>query len=146
MSRKRRLISVPPISMDGPTFHGEVISVRSPRKDTLSVDVRQNSENGSSYIVQLGSEAEEHDDEYGRYLAESALTDLCPDDARSLAALLWNAADVAQGRKTGAGLLGVRTLPTIRLCGTEYFIDEQLRQLRNVANPEQSFSLGDPKK
>lgn len=67
---------------------------------------------------------------------------LSPADARSLALHLVNAADVADQliEQTGS-TSGVRMLPTIRLCGTQFFIDERLRQLRNVENPEHFFDL-----
>lgn len=71
---------------------------------------------------------------------------MCPDDARSLALHLLNAAEIANmvEEQPHAGIIGVRCLPTITLCGNQFFIDERLRQLRNAENPMHFFDLDDP--
>ena len=69
----------------------------------------------------------------------------CSADARATASHLFNAADLVDRVETGqrAGIIGVRQLPTVTLCGSRFYIDERLRQLRSVENPHHFFDLED---
>lgn len=124
--------------MKGPEFHGEVSNILSDRKETLTVDLLENLHVQRKFVIRLAHEID--DDPFAVTYA-----DLCPDNTRSLGDLLHNAADVAEFAEPErmAGLIGVRPLPVICLCGTEFFIDERLRQLRNVGNPMHFFELED---
>jgi hypothetical protein len=73
-----------------------------------------------------------------------SFTDLSARNARILGELLLGAAEMAEALE-GDGE-GVRSLPTITLCGAEFFIDEKLRQLRSVQSPHHFFDLNGQKK
>lgn len=128
--------------MEKPHYHGEVCSVLPDVQIVLGVDLFPNHFNGGrGYVIDLTT--------WNTRMSDTAVYSvglLCPDDARSLAGHLENAASLADRAtaEQGAGIIGVRQLPTIRLCGRVFIIDERLRQLRNVANPKHSFDLDDP--
>ena len=135
------LIFFAQLFMDRQIFHAEVANILSDRHDKLSVDVRMNPvEDERKMLVRLTLDT---NDEYmpGTW----AISDFCPDNARALALFLWDAADCAalMDETPRAGIIGVRKLPTITLCGTELIVDERMRQLRNVNNPAHFFDLED---
>jgi len=127
--------------MDRQIFHAEVTNITDDRRETLLVDVLPNPKEGQRRaLVVLTLDT---DDEHlpGR----TTVGTLCPANAQALAELLWDASDIAAllDEEPRAGIIGVRKLPTISLCGTEFIIDERMRQLRNVNNPAHFFDLED---
>ncbi len=127
--------------MDRPLFHGEVTNILESYREVLSVDVEVNKAAGQRQcLVELRKWS---DDEHMEGSWPTGT--LCPDNARSLAELLWNAADVAEllDGESRAGIVGVRQLPVILLCGKKFYIDARLRQLRSVENPMHAFDLDD---
>ncbi len=127
--------------MDRPLFHGEVTNILESYREVLSVDVEVNKAAGHRQcLVELRKWS---DDEHMEGSWPTGT--LCPDNARSLAELLWNAADVAEllDGESRAGIVGVRQLPVILLCGKKFYIDARLRQLRSVENPMHAFDLDD---
>lgn len=128
--------------MDKQIFHGEICNILPRRKETLSVDVRENDiEKARKQLVVFTLDA---DDQQSK--GNVAVANMCPNNARGLAELLWDAAAIAEllESEPHAGIIGVRQLPTIMLCGMTFFIDDQLRQLRNAENPMHCFDLDDP--
>ena len=71
---------------------------------------------------------------------------MCPDDARSLAHHLLNAAAVAERSEPNpqTGISGVRQLPTVTLCGRVFILDERLCELRDAEYPWHNFALTEP--
>jgi len=127
--------------MEKPDYHGEVTCVL-PHDNVivLGIDIRRNPYGGRENVIDLTfwNSGIPGTDVYSAGV-------FCPDDARSLAAHLVNAADLAEQAETEqyAGITGVRVLPTVTLCGTRFIIDERLRQLRNAENPAHFFDLED---
>jgi hypothetical protein len=128
--------------MEKPDYHGEVTCVL-PHDNVivLGVDIRRNPYGGRANVIDLtfwNSGIPLNTD-----VCSAGV--FCPDDARSLASHLLNAASVIDQveMEKRAGITGVRVLPTIMLCGTRFIIDERLRQLRNAENPAHFFDLDD---
>ncbi len=128
--------------MDNPHFHAEVATYFHDLSQVLGIDLHPNPHRvggAAPTVIELTCWNERQDtDVYSAGV-------LSPADARALATHLLNAADLVEQAdpEVRAGVEGVRLLPTIALCGTRFFIDERLRQLRNVANPGHYFDLTD---
>jgi hypothetical protein len=123
-------------------FHGEVTNILEQYREVLSVDVEINEVPGERRcLIELRKWS---DDEHMEGSWPTGT--LCPDNARSMAELLLDAAEVAEllDAEPRAGIIGVRHLPVISLCGKRFYIDARLRQLRNVENPMHYFDLDDP--
>jgi hypothetical protein len=141
-ARSGRDISFPKMFMDKPQFRGQITTIHPTAIETLTVTIEDNADaGGSPFVIHLSLVT----DRDGGLDVASAM-DVCPADARSLAMHLRNAADVVDQAdpEVRAGLNGVRCLPMITLCGTRFFLDERLRQLRNVGEPNHYFDLDDP--
>jgi hypothetical protein len=125
--------------MDEPYYCGHIQNIFSCGKEILSVELYHNAPPGQrKNLISVTRSTN-----MGGDWAEIGL--MCPNNARALASHLANAADIAEAAETEvrAGITGVRRLPSIVLCGTEFFIDERLRQLRSVENPAHFFDLED---
>lgn len=124
-------------------YHGEITNFYGCEQETLTIEVRANPREGRKYLIELvpwfGKEGRDgHGD----------ISVMGPDNARSLVGHLYNAIEIAEhmeGEQT-AGIDSGRMLPTILLCGSVFYIDERLKQLRNVDNPDHCFDLEDPMK
>ncbi len=130
------------MAMDRPHYRGEVSSILPHAQYVLAVQLFPNAfEEGRGYLIDLTT--------WNTLIPGTDVFSagiLCPADARALAGHLLNAADIADQAtaNAGAGVTGIRQLPTIKLCGKRFLIDERLRQLRSVENPMHSFDLDDP--
>jgi hypothetical protein len=127
--------------MDKPDYHGEVTCIL-PHENVivLGVDIRRNPYGGRENVIDLTS----WNSSVPLNTDVCSAGVFCPADARSLAAHLVNAADLTdQAERQYAGIIGVRKLPIITLCGTRFIIDERMRQLRNAENPAHFFDLED---
>jgi hypothetical protein len=136
-----RDISSPFPFMDKPQFCGQVTTIHPTATETLTVTIEDNADaGGSPFVIHLSLVTDR-----GGGLDVASTMDVCPADARSLAMHLRNAADMVDQAdpEVRAGLNGVRCLPMITLCGTRFFLDERLRQLRNVENADHFFDLND---
>lgn len=128
---RRVFASYPNLIMDELHYHGEITTITPHRRQSLSVDTLLRTYKDVPRPVTCLSAW--NPDDYD----PSAEIDLSAADARSLAGHLLNAAAVLEsgGPIRGAGLTGVRQLPTVTLCGIRFIIDERLRQLRNADDP-----------
>lgn len=126
--------------MNKPHYHGKVTSILPELTVVLGIDLLPNPCSGRGYVIDLTHWSSI----VPRSDAVSAAI-LCAKDARSLSDHLVNGVALIEQaeEETTAGITGVRVLPTITLCGTRFFIDERLRQLRNVENPDHYFDLED---
>jgi len=125
--------------MEKPHYYGQIATIRPVGQETLSVSIEDNLEaGGSPFVIRLSFET-------GGDVDVAGVMNVCTADAVSLASHLLNAANILDQAdpEVRAGLNGVRRLPIISLCGTRFFIDERLRQLRNVGNPDHVFDLDD---
>jgi hypothetical protein len=128
--------------MDRPIFHGEVINILDHRRETLLVDVTRNPVPGQRAVVidlRLVTDDEHMEGSW-------PVGTFCPANALALAEQLWSAAAIAEllDEEARAGVTGIRRLPVIHVCGTAFFVDERLRQLRAVDDPGHYFDLDGP--
>jgi len=123
--------------MEKPHYYGQIATILLTAEQNLSVSIEDNLEaGGSPFVVRLSFKT-------GGDVDVAGVMNVCTADAVSLASHLLKAANILDqaGPEVRAGLNGVRRLPIISLCGTRFFIDERLRQLRNVGNPDHYFDL-----
>jgi hypothetical protein len=71
---------------------------------------------------------------------EASALSLHPVNARVLSSVLKDAADSVQ-ELTGVASSTIRRLPVMTLCGSRYYLDERLHQLRLVERPEVTIDL-----
>lgn len=139
--REERLYIVPFSTMDSkPQYLGDITNCFECWTENLEVAILDTtSEFGRRSLVNLRRSTSGGEEKEDVGLMDS-------ENARMLASLLINAADLVKETDLDfqTGITGVRQLPTITLCGNRFFIDERLRQLRNVENPAHSFNLDAP--
>jgi hypothetical protein len=127
--------------MDGPQFHGEIETAKTTQCKFVVVELEQaGCDPKDGYLVRLVLTTD-HDGD----VVEVEYTDMQPSAAGQLARLLAVASQLA-GPDVSASPGGPRELPIVGLCGNEFFLDEQLRQIRSIRNPLHSFDLDDRSK
>lgn len=124
--------------MENPILSWHVTNVLPHGREVLSVELLENRTPGKcGLLVAVARSAGGERILVGR---------LCPDDARAFGRFLASAAAIADQRGGDAtGITGVRTLPIVSILGRAFVLDERLRQLRSVENPQHAFDLDDPR-
>lgn len=121
--------------MDGPSWLESVTQSFSDWTETFIVEV--SGKNHPDEIPhQVRIDKWWHDD---KHRGPETVAILSPQNAWMLGLQLQHAAEEAEMARAKES--SPKSLPSITICGREFYVDERLRQLRSVENPHHYFDL-----